>query len=68
MSLMSLVQMTLVRQQSTRLLHLLCIVVSGRKVEYTYHYENNLWHLHNFVCSILMTGQSNINITHNIYI
>jgi hypothetical protein len=33
-----------------------------------YHYENNLWHLHITLCSILMAGQSNIHITNNIYI
>jgi len=40
----------------------------GSNVEYIiYHYENVLWLLHNVLCSILMTGQSNINITPNIY-
>jgi len=61
--------MTFVRQQSTRLSHLVYIVVSCQRMEYTtYHYENNLWHLHKFLCIILMAGQSNINITPNIYI
>ena len=44
-----LLRTTIIRKQSTRLLHLGFIVVSGRMVEYTtYHHENNLWHLHHF--------------------
>ena len=49
--------------------HLGSIVVSGRRVVYTIitmriTYET----FHNILCSILMAGQSNINITPNIYI
>jgi len=62
-------RVTFVRQQSTRLSHLVYIVVWGWRVEYiTYHYENNLWHLQNLLCIILMVGQSNLNNTPNTYI